>query len=77
MSKTQKEPESQPIESLGSEYDFNKPDYSFIPAGVHEWRQQGYYLICKSCEIEHAVHIGPNKLLVGFDNNQKPILKKR
>lgn len=59
------------------ELDFNSPDYRFIPGGHHEWRQQGHFLICKSCELDHAVNIGPDKLLVGFDEENKPILKSR
>jgi hypothetical protein len=56
---------------------FEKPDFVFIPKGNHSWRQQGYYLVCRSCEIEHATWIGPNKLLVGIDEKGQPILKNR
>jgi len=56
--------------------DFNNPVYKFIPQGAHEWRQQGYYLVCKSCELSHAVWIGPDKIMVG-QNGTGPILKKR
>ena len=56
--------------------DFDNPTYSFIPKGVHEWRQQGYYLVCKSCEVTHAVWIGPDKIMVGI-NEKGPILKER
>ena len=57
--------------------DFNQADYTFVPNTVHTWRQQGYYLVCKSCEIEHAVYVGHDKLLVGISNEGKPILKSR
>lgn len=57
--------------------DFTKPDYSFTPQGVHQWRQQGYYLLCKSCEIEHAVFIGADKIMVGVDEQNRPRLKLR
>jgi hypothetical protein len=57
--------------------DFNKPDYTFIPKGSHNWKQQGYYLVCKSCEIQHATWVGANKLMVGLDKKGMPILKKR
>lgn len=57
--------------------DFNKPDYLFSPGANHDYRQQGYYLVCRSCEIEHAVWIGENKLMVGVDKEGKPILKNR
>lgn len=57
--------------------DFTKPDFEFRPGMYHEWRQQGPFLVCKSCEVQHAVHIGMNKILVGFDKDLKPILKAR
>lgn len=50
--------------------------YQFIPKGVHQWRQQGYYLVCKSCDLQHSVFIGPNQIMVG-EREGKPILKKR
>ena len=62
---------------LGEVLDFNNPAYTFEPNEQHEWRQQGIYLICKSCEITHAVYIGMNKILVGLDKEGKPILEKR
>lgn len=57
--------------------DFTKPDYVFTPKGIHEWRQQGYYVVCKSCEITHAVFIGPEKILVGISEKGEPLFKKR
>lgn len=57
--------------------DFNKPAYSFVPKGRHEWRQQGPYLVCYSCDLKHAVHIGMNKMMVGMTEDGKPILKRR
>jgi hypothetical protein len=64
-------------QGVSEELNFDKPSYSFIPKGNHEWRQQGFFLICKSCEIEHATHIGPDKLLVGFNEKNEPILEDR
>ena len=55
---------------------FDKPEFTFIPKANHEWRQQGYYLVCKNCEIEHAVWIGQEKMMVGLDE-KGPILKPR
>jgi len=55
----------------------NKEVYKFIPKGHHEWRQQGFYLVCKSCELQHAVFIGTDKIMVGEDKEGRPILKKR
>jgi|GEM_PF-2943069 len=57
--------------------DFNKPAYSFIPKGNHDWRQQGPYLVCKSCEIQHATWIGMEKIMVGIDKKGRPLVKKR
>jgi len=56
---------------------FDQPTYSFRPNETHDWRQQGPYLVCHSCEIKHAVHIGMGKIMVGMDKEGKPILKKR
>jgi hypothetical protein len=57
--------------------DFEKPDFVFHPSGFHNYRQQGYYLVCKSCEISHAIWIGPDKILVGFDDKGQAIIKNR
>ena len=57
--------------------DFTKPDYQFIPKGVHEWRQQGYYIVCKSCDLEHAVWIGSERILTGINDKGEPILIRR
>lgn len=56
---------------------FEEPDFVFEPNERHEWRQQGPYLVCKSCQLEHAVYIGMEKILVGLDNYGQPILKVR
>ena len=56
--------------------DFNNPDYTFVPKGNHEWRQRGPYLVCLSCELQHAVWIGVEKQMVGVDKKGQPILKK-
>jgi len=57
--------------------DFNKPSFTFIPKGNHRWRQQGPYLVCKSCELQHAVFIGMNKVMTGINKEGGPILKNR
>lgn len=59
------------------ELNFDKPNFKFVPKGNHEWRQQGYFIVCKSCEIEHATFIGPKKLLIGFNSKNEPIFKDR
>jgi hypothetical protein len=51
--------------------------YQFTPPGRHTYRQQGIYLVCKSCEIQHAVYIGLDKIMVGEDKEGHPIVKKR
>ncbi len=61
---------------IGETLDFSRPDYVFMPKGVHVYRQQGFYLICQSCELSHAVFIGSDKIMVGEKDGQ-PILKKR
>lgn len=57
--------------------DFSKPDYVFIPKGNHNYRQAGPYLVCNGCEIQHAIWIGMEKLMVGVTDTGEPILKLR
>lgn len=57
--------------------DFNKPDFIFTPKEYHEWRQQGPFLVCKSCEVEHASYIGMGKILTGLNDEGQPILVDR
>jgi len=57
--------------------DFTKPDFVFKPNERHNWRQNGPFLICRSCELEHGVFIGMDKILVGLNEKGQPILKKR
>ena len=64
------EPESEQI-------DFTRPAYEFKPNEHHDWRQQGPFLICKSCELQHAVFIGNHKILMGLEEDGKPILKRK
>jgi hypothetical protein len=63
-------------EQISEGIDFSKPDFGFKPKEYHEWRQRGPYLVCTSCDLEHAVYIGMDKILVGLDE-KGPILKKR
>lgn len=71
-----KEMETQSNENNEAFEQINEVVYKFIPNGYHTWRQQGYYLVCKSCELQHSVFIGPDFLMVG-EREGKPILKKR
>lgn len=64
-------------EEAQEEIELTKADYTFLPKGNHLYRQQGYYLVCKSCDIQHAVWIGSEKILVGFDEKNEAILKNR
>jgi hypothetical protein len=57
--------------------DFNKPTFEFKPNEQHDWRQQGPYIVCKSCELQHAVYIGVGRLLVGIDDKGRPMFKPR
>jgi len=56
---------------------FDQPTYRFTPKEHHDWRQQGPWLVCKSCDLPHSIGIGMDKILVGLDKTGKPILKKR
>jgi len=64
-------------DSIIETLDFTKPDYTFKPNENHNWRQQGPYLVCKSCEISHSTYIGMDKVMVGIDEKGQPLLKKR
>lgn len=64
-------------EVISEELDFAKPSFVFRPNEQHEWRQQGAYLVCKSCELQHAIYVGLGRRLVGLDEKGRPILKKR
>lgn len=75
MQENNKEQENNDV--LEESLDFNKPTFSFIPKGSHEWRQRGPYLVCKSCELEHATWIGMTKIMVGIHEDGQPILKDR
>lgn len=65
------------IQEATEDLDFNKPNYVFNPPGNHTYRQMGYYLVCKSCELSHAIWIGADRIMVGVDNEGRPVLKKR
>ncbi len=69
--------ESTPEVSESEVLNFNQPDFSFLPQGRHVYRQQGPYLVCKSCELQHAVWIGMDKMMVGENDKGEPIIKKR
>jgi hypothetical protein len=78
MPKKQSSPPEEPkIKTESEVLDLNKPDFVFIPEGRHTWRQEGPYLVCRSCILHHAVHVGMNKIMVGEDEDGQPILRER
>jgi len=64
-------------EGEGETVDFDRPEFTFVPNGRHTYRQEGGYLVCKSCSLHHAVWIGMEKLMVGEMPDGTPIIKKR
>jgi hypothetical protein len=52
-------------------------DYEFIPNALCHFKQRGPYLVCVSCELQHAIYIGMERIMVGEDENGRPILKAR
>lgn len=57
-------------------FNVEKDAVVYQPNPGHEWRQQGPFLICNSCPLKHAVRIGIDKRLMGFDKNGQPIIEK-
>ena len=72
-----KQNEEEKDDSIIEDLDFSKPDFVYKPEANHGWRQQGPYLICKDCIVEHGAWIGTDKLLIGFDEQGSPQLKTR
>lgn len=64
------------VESLEEDLVYT-PDFVFLPKGRHTYRQEGPYLVCRSCELHHAIYIGMDKLMVGENENGEPILRSR
>lgn len=58
-------------------FEVMRKDFEFIPHALCQFRQRGFYLVCCSCELQHAVYIGPNKLMIGEKEDGSPILKNR
>jgi len=52
-------------------------EYEFIPNALCRFKQRGPYLVCVSCELQHAVYIGMDKMMVGEDEEGKPLIEKR
>ena len=68
--------ESKEEQPIREELNFEKPDFIFLPKGNHLYKQSGYYLICYSCDLQHAVFIGKDRVMVGEEEGQ-PIIKTR
>lgn len=69
--------EVEDIVEVKPEGELMQKEYEFIPSGLCKWRQRGPFLVCTSCELQHALHIGMDKIMVGEDENGKPIIKSR
>ncbi len=52
-------------------------EFEFTPTGLCHYKQRGIYLVCVSCEVQHAVFIGIDRFYVGDDESGKPILVDR
>jgi hypothetical protein len=65
------------VEEESEDVDFNRPEFTFVPNGRHTYRQEGGYLVCKSCTLHHAVWIGMERLMVGEMPDGTPIIEKR
>ena len=75
-SKTQKK-KSKENEPEEEELNFDNPDFTFVPEGNCQWLQQGPYLVCQSCVLQHSVYIGMNKVYRGLDDEGKPIIEDK
>lgn len=71
--------EDQKIEEevIQEEGEVLRKEYEFIPSALCKYKQRGPYLVCMSCEIQHATWIGMEKIMVGEDKEGKPIVKSR
>ena len=74
MSLNESSQESKTDETSKENIEILEKTFEFIPKGIHSWKQQGPYLICSSCELQHAVWIGVSKWLVGFEEDGSPKL---
>lgn len=65
------------IEKAQETLDFNKPDFTFTAKTTHNWKQRGYYLHCTSCDLQHGVFVGADRILTGINDAGEPILQAR
>lgn len=54
-----------------------RPDFVFLPKGRHMYRQEGPYLVCRTCELHHSVYVGMENIMIGENENGEPILRRR
>jgi len=64
-------------EVIVEEGEVMQKEFEFTPTGTCRFRQRGPYLVCVSCEVQHATWIGMDKIMTGEDENGKPIGRSR
>lgn len=69
--------ESQQENEIIEDGEILQKEYEFIPSALCKYKQRGPYLVCVSCELQHAQFIGMDKIMIGEDEHGKPILKNR
>jgi len=65
------------IDEVRDEGEVMRKEYEFSPSALCKYKQRGPYLVCTSCELQHATWIGMDKIMVGEDETGKPIVKSR
>jgi len=72
-----------PVSPIDNEADEVQPEtqifnnIQYFPGGEHVWKQQGPYVVCQACPLHHAVFIGIEKVMIGVDEDGKPILRDK
>jgi len=66
--------ETEVVEDYG---EVMQKEYEFIPNALCHYKQRGIYLVCVSCELQHALFIGTDRFYVGDDENGRPILVEK
>jgi hypothetical protein len=78
MEKHEELEQEEQVKPLVDEGDIDKhPSFQFIPKGHHDWKQEGFYLVCRSCDLDHAVWVGKDYMLVGIREDGMPLIKTR
>lgn len=73
---TNEKPETQ-SEEIKDEGEILEKVFEFTPSGTCTYVQRGPYLVCTSCELQHARWIGMDRIMVGEDEKGQPIVQKR